>query len=713
MSESWVVRSEIASEQTHVDRVYARVDELRRQAEDMRDRGYELGHGAQREAVFEQASMLFERDVMVSHANHTLHTLDAESEGLVFGRLDTSAGETIHVGRLGIRDGDFDNLVTDWRADAAAPFYQASAEEPMGMIRRRAIQCTGRTVTGIDDDVLMPHAVPQDLRVVGEGALLTALAEARGDHMRDIVRTIQREQDAIIRAPWRGVTEITGGPGTGKTAVALHRAAYLLYRYRKRIGGGGVLVVGPSAAFVGYISRVLPAMGETSVELRALGEVLDGYTACRADQPQLAALKGSVRMRTVLRRAVRDTPPGVPDQLRIVYQGEVLTLDAGQLEAVRGRVLARGAQPNRCRVHAAEALLEALATAAPSHSADGRPIERTRLIAELGERLEFHRFLVTWWPVLRPAEVLRWLGDERRLARAAGRTLDREEVAELAASLACGETGYSPADIALLDEIRALVGRPRRDRQAHRYPADHGEPRRQRRALPEHYDEYSHVIVDEAQDLSPMQWRMIGRRGRSASWTIVGDPAQSSWVSTGKSSGADEVAAARAEALGSQPASRHFTLRTNYRNPAEIFALAATVVTGHADGVDGADLPEAVRRTGIRPRITAVDPASLEGDVRAAAVEMLELVDGTVAVLGAVARVAELDKFLHGVPRDRLTVAGSVDCKGLEYDAVVLVEPGEIVTESPAGRRMLYVATSRATHRLTVLASDPDRWRPA
>nr|WP_219632415.1 UvrD-helicase domain-containing protein [Haloechinothrix aidingensis] len=705
------MRAEIATEQAHVDRVYLRLDELRSQAESMRDRGYELGHGARHEAVFEQASMLFERDVMVHHANQTLHVLDAEHEGLVFGRLDTHERETVYVGRLGIRDGEFDNLVTDWRADAAAPFYQATAEQPMGVIRRRVIQSSGRSVTGIEDDVLMPHALPEQMRVVGDGALMAALARARGERMRDIVATIQREQDEVIRAPWRGVTEITGGPGTGKTAVALHRAAYLLYRYRKQIGGGGVLVVGPSEAFTTYISRVLPSMGETSVELRAVGELLDGFEATHTDPAPVATIKGAARMRGVLRRAVRGTPPGVPSELRITYRGEVLRLAGDQLERVRRRVHGRGGQPNRCRVHAAEALLEALADVAQRHAESGGPeVDRTQLVTELGERIEFHRFLVDWWPVLHPEDVLSWLGDEQRLRTAARSQLAPDEISSLAASFADGGAGYSVADIALLDELRALVGKPRRRRVAADDPQqDHQRPPSPgaaRSSLPEHYDEFGHVIVDEAQDLSPMQWRMIGRRGRHASWTVVGDPVQSSWYSA--ADGADADAAEADNVLGSPSARRRFTLRTNYRNSAEIFSLAARVVSGHA----GADqLPTAVRATGIDPTVRSVDAASLEYEVQQAALDVLARVEGTVAVIGAMNRVADLEKFLSPVSDKRLTVAGSLDCKGLEYDAVVLVEPAEFLAESMAGRRGLYVAMTRATQRLTVLTSDPD-WLP-
>ncbi|OQO90056.1 ATP-dependent DNA helicase [Saccharomonospora piscinae] len=705
MSESRVRRAEIAIEQTHVDRVYVRLAELRAQAEAMRTRGYELGRGAQSEAVFEQASMLYERDMMVFHANQTLQTLDAEYEGLVFGRLDHGSAEPVHVGRLGIRDADFDNLVTDWRAPAAAAFYQATAEEPMDVVRRRVIRCSGQSVLDIDDDVLMPEAVPDDMNVVGEGALLAALGRARGDTMRDIVATIQKEQDDVIRAPWRGVTEITGGPGTGKTAVALHRAAYLLYRHRRQLGGAGVLVVGPSGVFTNYISRVLPSMGETNVELRSLGQVLDGIDATRHDPAALAAVKGSLRMRKVLGKALRDTPPEAPTEMRIVYRGEVLKLSARELEKVRRKVHGHSQPPNRARVRAAEALLEALADRAEQYARDdGRSFDRAELVRDLGERLDFHRFLVVWWPVLYPAQVLRWLGDERRLARAAKNVLTAPEVALLSASLAEPDREWTVADVALLDELRVLLGPPPKRRRGQsagaESPPERGGPARHR---PEHYDEYSHVVVDESQDLSPLQWRMVARRGRYASWTVVGDPVQSSWPHPG------EAAAARDQAFGARTPRRRYTLRTNYRNSAEIFDLAARVVAGHAEEDE---LPHAVRTTGLTPQIRRTDPGNRESATQLAAKEQLDAVDGTVGVICAMNRVDEVGRWLSGYDDDRLRVVGSLDSKGLEYDAVVLVEPSELVDESLTGRRVLYVALTRATQRLTVLASD-DRWLAA
>lgn len=694
MSQTSDRQTEIAVEQAHVDVVYQRVDEMRTEAKAMRVRGDQLAHGARNEAIFEQAAMLFERDVMVRHATQILRNLDAEHEGLVFGRLDETDGETQYVGRLGIRDVNFDNLVTDWRAPAAAAFYQATAEQPMNVVRRRVIRSTGQSVVDIDDDLLAPEKRPDGMAVVGEGALMASLTRARGDRMRDIVATIQREQDVAIRAPWRGITEITGGPGTGKTAVALHRVAYLLYRDRRRMGGSGVLVIGPSPAFTSYISRVLPSMGEDTVELRSLGDVLDGVRAAGSDSAAVTRVKGSLRMRRVLKRALREPPQDAPTELRITYRGQVLKLDERDLAKVRRTIHSAGRPPNQSRVDAAEALLEALWRKADSY---GFAFDRNDLITELGERIEFHRFVVVFWPILTEREALRLLSDRDRLARAAGRALNAAEIDLLVESWADQDAAPTVADVALLDELRVLLGPPPKRHRRRLQAMGHQEwsetPRRG-----EHYDEYAHIVIDEAQDLSPMQWRMVGRRGKYASWTVVGDPLQSSWPDPA------EAEAARTSAVGARTQRHQFQLRTNYRNSAEIFELAAQVVT---DVATPGQLPHAVRTTGVKPSVRVMDPSELTEGLRVAARQLLDEVDGTVGVITSSSRVAMTRELLADVTDERLHIVDGLEAKGLEYDAVVLVEPTELVTESTTGPRTLYVALTRATQRLTVLTTDP------
>jgi DNA helicase IV len=678
-------QDEITAEQRHVDRVYARLTQLREEAKELRSAGYRRGQER-------HPGALFERDVMVFQASRMLRELETEHEGLVFGRLDKVAGQIQYVGRLGVRDPDFEPLVIDWRAPAAAAFYRATPENPMEVVRRRTIRSFGQRVLDLTDDLLMPDAAPDGMPVVGEGSLMADLSRARGPAMRDIVATIQREQDEAVRAPSGGITEISGGPGTGKTAVALHRAAYLLYADRRRFSGG-VLVVGPSPVFMDYISRVLPSLGEDTVELRSLGGVLDGVSASRLDPPALAELKGSGRMRRLLKAALASDPPGVPTELRMVYRGQVIRLGADTLGSVRRDVHRQRATPNRARREAAAALLNALWLASGDIDNPSSRADRESLIADLGDRSEFDAFLDDWWTELRPTEVLSWLGDPRRLSGLAGRTLRPDQVAALSASWrsadGSGQPDWSVADVALLDELRVLAG-------------ERGEGRRGREFF------YGHVIVDEAQDLSPMQWRMLGRRGQYASWTIVGDPAQTSWPTT------DEADRARESALGRVKTRRRFQLSTNYRNSAEIFELAASVVR---DVVAPAELPTPVRSTGWAPSVLTVDAAKLPAACREAVDELLEAVEGTVGVITAMDRRAEVsgwlaDRFGAGVDgaESRLRVAGSLEAKGLEYDAVVLVSPSELIAESSTGRRALYVALTRATQRLTVLSND-DSWR--
>jgi DNA helicase IV len=325
------VAAEVAAEQRYVDRVYARLEQLRRAAVEVEKAGYGI-------ASVGNFGAYVERDAMVYHAARRRIALDAEYEGLVFGRLDLGPGarppddgpasapvepavpdgEVRYIGRLGLRDERYEPLVVDWRAPAAAPFYRATPTDRMDVVRRRTIRSSGETVVGVEDDLLDPDAAPESMPVIGDGALLAALTRATGHGMRDIVATIQREQDEAIRSPASGVTIVTGGPGTGKTAVALHRAAYLLYNDRNRFESGGVLVVGPSEVFVGYVSRVLPSLGEEAVTLRSLGQLVPGFTARRHDPPDVAAAKGSMRMARLLARAVRDEAPEAPERVRFI-----------------------------------------------------------------------------------------------------------------------------------------------------------------------------------------------------------------------------------------------------------------------------------------------------------------------------------------------------------------------------------------------------------
>ncbi len=693
----------MAVEQRHVDRVYARLAQLREAAVRAERDGYRI-------ARVGNYGSLVERDAMVFHAARRRHALDAEHEGLVFGRLDLAHGETLHVGRLGVRGENAEPLVIDWRAPAAAAFYQATAADPRGVVRRRTISSSGERVTRIEDELLDPGAAPEGMAVVGDGALLASLTRTTGRGMRDIVATIQREQDEAIRSPGSGVTVVSGGPGTGKTAVALHRAAYLLYSDRARFAGGGVLVVGPSPVFVNYIAAVLPSLGEEAATLHSLGSLVPGYEAGRTDPTGVAAVKGSLRMRKVLDRVVRAPVPGAPTELRLLYRGSLLRLGRQELDPILFRALPRGVRRNEVRRAGIDGLFDALWAQAQRLRVPTLP-SQIEFEDELSEREEFRAFLRAWWPMLRPIQVLGWLADPERLRRYAGQVLTPAEVEALAASYReLAERGPTVADVALLDELDELLGKslqarrrkptgdPFHVRDGIREVTTYADRVRAARAQavrrPEDYREYAHIVVDEAQDVSPMQWRMLGRRGRLASWTVVGDPAQSAWTGD-----AAELARARDAALAGRR--RHgYTLTTNYRNSAEIFDEAAKVIREVAPD---ADLPRAVRSTGVSPKHVVAAAGELPEAVRAAAVELLAEVEGTVGVITPVPRRDEVAGWLAGLAPERLQVVTSLEAKGMEYDGVALVRPGEIRERTDAGARTLYVALSRATQRLTTV----------
>ena len=706
-----VAAREIAREQDFVDTVYRQLQESTRSAEQLaaegRARG-QLGH----------EGGLVERDAMVYQAARRMATLDAAHEGLVFGRLDMRAEideEPRYVGRIGLRDANRDVLLIDWRAPAAAVFYQATHADPHGVIRRRILRCSGETVVGVEDDLLDSEA-ETDLAIVGEGALMAQLSRARDRSMHSIVATIQAEQDRAIRAPNKGVVMISGGPGTGKTVVALHRAAYLLYADRRRYESGGVLVVGPSGVFMRYIERVLPSLGETAVALRSLGAVVDGVHATRRDDPRVAEVKGSATMAELLRRTARQYVPGSPREFRTFYRDDVLVLGPRELGQARRQLLSMGSR-NRSTTKVASTLIDLMWRQVRSE----RARERTKedFAEEMRGSDAFLEFAASWWPVLDAATVLGWLRDTELLTRVAEGVLDDEAVRLLAKSW--GED-LSVDDIPLIDELRYLLGDPPIVNDADDDPlgladsslqelttaADREYAGPRGWAPPTHRvedDGYAHVLVDEAQDLTPMQWRMVGRRGRSATWTIVGDPAQSSWPVPVEAERARS--AALASLTGDKPV-HSFHLSTNYRNSAEIYRFAAAYA--ERVGLD-ADLPNAVRSTGVEPR--EVVEHDLEAATRRLLGELVDSLEGTVGIVVPVARRTEVSRWLASWPEfaaltsgddARVVVLTGLDTKGLEFDGIVVVEPGEIEAESPAGRATLYVVYTRATQQMVAVS---------
>jgi DNA helicase IV len=693
---------ELDSEQRFVDRVYRRLEAAAETARAVAADGHARGR-------LGNEGGLVERDAMVHHAARRLAMLDAAHEGLVFGRLDMRNGESRYVGRIGVRDEDREVMLVDWRAPAARVFYQATAQDPMDVVRRRVLRSVQSRVLSIEDDLLDADSAPGDMVVVGEGALMAELQRARDATMHSVVATIQKEQDDAIRSPARAVTLIGGGPGTGKTVVALHRAAYLLYTDRRRFESGGVLVVGPSDVFMRYIERVLPSLGETAVTLRSIGEVVDGVHGIRHDSAAVAAVKGSRRMLTLLRRSVRDAVPGAPTEFRVFYRDDVLMLDDRRLRALRRHLL--GAQRrNRAAERVPTALLDALWQQVVGERASARGKDEFAL--EIGNSDEFLAFAAQWWPTLDAVEVWHWLADRARLRHYAEGVLDDGEVDLLLDSWADGSP--SVEDVPLIDELRYLLGDPV-EREVSYDPtlelydetvrevttADDREPGRLRTTQRIEDDPHAHVLVDEAQDLSPMQWRMLGRRGRYASWTIVGDPAQSAWPYP------EEADAARAEALRDKEQHR-FRLSTNYRNSAEIYELAARVARA---AVPDPDLPDAVRRTGEQPKHYTVGTEELASSTRDAVASMREAVVGTIGVVAPTTRHAEVQDWLADEHDPRVRVLQPLDTKGLEFDAIVVVQPGEIVAESETGMRTLYVVLTRATQRLATVSTD-DTWLP-
>ncbi|WP_406279458.1 AAA family ATPase [Streptomyces sp. NBC_00191] len=759
---------EIGVEQEHLDRVYRRLEEKIHEAEF-------LMHDAAKRGQVGTPGALAERDAQVFRAGIHLNRLNNEFEDFLFGRIDllrgkdgqkgpdgaytsiepaddavradntADIGETLHIGRIGVLDSDYAPLVIDWRAPAAAPFYRSTPVDPGRVVRRRVIRSKGRRVLGVEDDLMRPELSATldgaELPVIGDGALMAALGQARSHTMRDIVASIQAEQDLVIRAPAASVTYVEGGPGTGKTAVALHRAAYLLYQDRRRYAGG-ILIVSPTPLLVAYTEGVLPSLGEEGqVAIRAVGSLVDGAEATAYDDPAVARVKGSSRMLKVLRKAARGAlempppapsaqlafgeepergtqgPAGTPTRLRVVAFGRRLELEADELQRIRHNVLGGTAPVNLLRPRARRLLLDALyAKSGNGTRAASSSLGDPELAAELRSSFDedvasedaFIGFLDAWWPELTPRGVLTAMADERRLGRWSRRILNPGEVRRLARSLK--RDALSVHDVALLDELQTLLGTPARPKRRRELdpldqltgleelmPQREESQRERAERLAQERTEYAHVIVDEAQDLTPMQWRMVGRRGRHATWTVVGDPAQSSWSTP------DEAAEARDEALGTRPR-RRFQLTVNYRNPAEIAELAAKVL---ALAMPGMQSPSAVRSTGVRPRFSVVPDGDLAKAVRAEAQRLLDRVDGTVGVVVAMNRREQAARWLAGLG-DRVVALGSLEAKGLEYDATVVVSPAEIADESPAGLRVLYVALTRATQQLTVVSGRRD-----
>ncbi|HUC37080.1 MAG TPA: hypothetical protein VMR97_08150 [Acidimicrobiales bacterium] len=818
---------ELEAEQAHVDRAYDRLDQLRAQTQQLLASVLDQGRGG-------TPQFREERDVIVRTSLARLEQLDVGEQALCFGRIDrvpeTRSGlESFHIGRLGVSAEDLEPLVVDWRAPVAEPFYRATGRDPMGLVRRRHLAASGRRVLGIEDELFArppgeqtgegarppgtgaggreaevlgagfsasapfsgdgsgrPAAEGElegelEHEIGGPGALLAALGSARGGHMRDIVSTIQREQDEIIRAPLPGVLVVQGGPGTGKTAVALHRAAYLLYTHRFPLERQGVLVIGPNPLFLRYIEHVLPSLGESGVTLSTLNGLVHGVQVRAHDSSAVARLKGEARMSQFVARAVRSRQRALRSDAAIGFGASVLRLSA---EASAGIVSAARRRPgthNSRRRFVEQMVTRRLAdeylrtsdlrsaggttlpftvprAAALAHETDPRdaprldterpvrpPLEPVDAkgadrsngagggdggagdaggaggaagpngagepsqvgfdFAEFRRRLrrlpELSEMLDRMWPRLSAEELLHDLYGSRALVALAGKgILSSKEQATLQRPR-CGslaEIPWTSADLALIDEARVLLG-PRSSR-----PAD---------GAGEHDDgprTYGHIVVDEAQDLSPMDLRMVGRRSLSGSITAVGDLAQATgpWAPAGW----EEVTAH----LPSNRPARLVGLTVSYRTPAEVVEVAGRLL---AEAAPGLVPPVPVRRTGVPPHFEDVVPGALARRVAEIASELVaEVTPGTTAVLAPSSLVADLAGALDesgvrstdprreglGAPLSLLPVDLA---NGLEFDAVVVVEPAAVVEESAQGTRALYMALTRPTRRLAVVYARP------
>ncbi|MFY1668339.1 HelD family protein [Plantactinospora sp. WMMB334] len=737
--------------------LYGRLDDLRAQAgRRLRDALRNVG-GTQQERS--------QRDGTVRMYADQVDRLGAVEQGLCFGRLDLDDGTRFYVGRIGLFDdsGEHEPVLLDWRTPAARPFYLATAAAPDGVRRRRHIRTRDREVVGLDDEVLdlsdAGEAGDQG-GLTGEAALLAAVNASRTGRMTDIVQTIQAEQDQVIRADLDGVLVVQGGPGTGKTAVALHRAAYLLYTHRQILSTRGVLLVGPNATFLRYISQVLPTLAETGVLLRTAGELFPGVTATRSEPAGLAELKGRLDMVEVLAAAVRDRQR-VPDEpIEINIERDTLLLEPATVAAARERVRRSGRPHNLARplfdIEIVHALADQLAQRLGADPLGGENLLDEADLAEFRRELRTEpevRAVLDWlWPVLTPQQVVAGLfASERRLAVAATNL----GAAERAALRREPRGGWSPADIPLLDEAAELLGeddraaqaraeRQRRaeieyaegvleiaagsrsvdfedeedeflrvtdllvaDRLAERQ-ADGEQLTTAERAAADRSWAFGHVIVDEAQELSPMAWRLLMRRCPSRSMTIVGDVAQ-----TGSLAGASSWSPVLEPYVGERWRLEELTV--SYRTPSEILAVAAKVL---AEIDPMLTPPRAVRDTGVQPWDLRVGTGELAGRLveairgGAAAVGAGRLgvivPAGLVDELGRAATEAEPEVALGDDPALEspvvlLTVA---QAKGLEFDSVLVVDPDRIVAESPRGRNDLYVALTRATQRLGILRTD-------
>ncbi len=710
---------ELDSEQQHVTELYSRLDAERARVK--------ASYAAALRSPIDvkDGGTLVQRDSEVRALFKEMRRLGIADNGLCFGRLDALSGERAYIGRIGIfdKDDDYEPLLTDWRAPAARPFYTATGANPENMRRRRQFHTRGRRVVDFTDEVL---GRPDSSERGGsaDDALLAAVNAPRGDGMRDIVATIQAEQDEIIRLEHPGVMVIEGGPGTGKTVVALHRVAYLLYTQRKRIENHGVLVVGPNSAFLNHIGRVLPSLGETDVVFMTTGDLVPGLHVTADDTPQAARLKGSLQVLDVLAAAVADRQRLPESPIEIALTDITVRIDPETAQWARDEARGSGLPHNEARAKFVEIVTYVLTERATARIGRGWLTRENRkawadmrgdLTKELEESTSFAAAIDELWPTLTPESVLASLYSSAERLQAAGAD---------AALLRADGAAWTVSDVPLLDELVDLLGPDKpeddsaeRERRAEAQYAEgvldmmvsredlmsdedhllatdllYAEDLAERfvvrdtrelaeRAAADRDWTYRHIVVDEAQELSEMDWRVLMRRCPSRSFTVVGDLAQRRSVS-----GATSWDSMLETYVPGRWVYRSLTV--NYRTPAEIMSVAAALLAEFAPGVSP---PDSVRSTGVQPWSRRVSEAELSSAIDDFVRDEAER-EGTSVVIGP-----------PGVPG---TVTPS-ETKGLEFDAVLVVEPERIVADGPRGAAELYVALTRATQRLGVLHREP------
>lgn len=715
--------NEISIEQQHVDVVYTRLDELRTETT-QKLQHVRLTH------VGNHHQNRSERDAFATVYEDQLIRLNSAEEGLCFGRIDDRDGTTTYIGRIGISDQDRSQLLMDWRAPASEPFYRATAAQPENLVLRRHLTTRGREVVGIEDDVLSLSDLDSDKRkhLRGEGALIASLDAHRTGRMSNIVETIQAEQDAIIRKPLSGVVVVQGGPGTGKTAVALHRAAFLLYKHRTKIAQSGVLIVGPSPVFLKYIEKVLPSLGETGAVLLTPGQLFPGIDTTLRDTFATSAVKGDLRMVKVLSRAVRNYQriPASDIELNVGLRRVTLTRD--MVKTARERARRSGYKHNRAREVFATTLMNALAQRIVENGEGGASEDQiAELVDDVRRSRDARVAINSHWLPLTPRGVLDALFSKpHKLVAAADNVLSFEEMARLRRPAG---SEITVEDVPLLDELAELLGAAPGQTQAgsqeieyaervlemtgtcdlisaeqlaQRY-ADTGSAQTlAERASEDREWTYGHLIVDEAQELSPMQMRLLFNRVPSKSATLVGDLAQASVVDSQRTW--NTMLSPHVDSFDAQE------LTVSYRTPGRIMSIANQLLMDHFPTLA---VPTPVREGAYDPEVVRTSSVS-ESASRLALVLGEQDAGGTCAVITAVEHREIIEAMLTDTDLDYGVGPAGIDrtvavltpfgAKGLEFDNVVIFEPA-FIADSQKDVGELYVALTRATSRLSVVTS--------